>query len=281
MIKRVYFPLDFNIIQNIRIIHAISESSYVIVIDKDDEPKFKELKRLFNIKYELKNLKKDFVTINNYEILHNKPLSKIGEIDKFLLFPHAITNHCKKIWKNEREMVCSFAGLITESRKIILNKYLEKNYGKTLSTEISVNSKYRKFLLKIKNILKLIPSINQKRIGDIVFWSSARGRTFPIKSWDEEDFKLLSNSKFVPCPNGDFIWTYRFFEAILCGAIPIIKDYCDLYEGFKYKTFNDSLDNLQWNEEDAEFNFELCVRKLTISKESLDSEILSLFNMAR
>ena len=44
----------------------------------------------------------------------------------------------------------------------------------------------------------------------------------------------MAKSKFVLCPNGDFIWTYRFFEAIACGAIPIIEDDLPLYDGFQY-----------------------------------------------
>ena len=36
--------------------------------------------------------------------------------------------------------------------------------------------------------------------------------------WD-----MMQRAKYVLCPDGDFVWTYRFFEAVACGAIPIIE----------------------------------------------------------
>jgi hypothetical protein len=64
--------------------------------------------------------------------------------------------------------------------------------------------------------------------------NSKRGRNTQTKEYDIEYFNIMSNYKFVLCPNGDFIWTYRFFEAILCGSIPIIEEDCKLYDGFKF-----------------------------------------------
>lgn len=66
--------------------------------------------------------------------------------------------------------------------------------------------------------------------------NSNRGRDKKIKSKDEEYFKLMSKAKFILCPNGSFIWTYRFFEAIIFKAIPIIEDFSKLYEGYKFYT---------------------------------------------
>ena len=40
----------------------------------------------------------------------------------------------------------------------------------------------------------------------------------------------MSLSKFVICPVGGCPWSYRFFEAIMCFAIPIMeKDTTDKY----------------------------------------------------
>ncbi len=69
--------------------------------------------------------------------------------------------------------------------------------------------------------------------------SSRNGRNPDIKSFDESYYKQMSRAKFCLCPNGSFIWTYRFFESAIFKAIPIIEDYCDLYEDYKFYTAED------------------------------------------
>ncbi len=41
---------------------------------------------------------------------------------------------------------------------------------------------------------------------------------------EEEYLALMLNSKFVPCPTGQNVETYRFYEALACGCIPIFVD---------------------------------------------------------
>ena len=109
--------------------------------------------------------------------------------------------------------------------------------------------------------------------GDAVFWSSSGGRHFPGKSWDEDYHRLLGRSQFVLCPKGDYIWTYRFFEAALCGAIPVIEVPCAAYEGFRYRTFNDRIDDLEWREDEARHNYYQCQEILTVPTHQLNAEI--------
>ena len=35
---------------------------------------------------------------------------------------------------------------------------------------------------------------------------------------------LMLNSKFIPCPRGQNVETYRFYEALDCGCIPLFID---------------------------------------------------------
>lgn len=42
------------------------------------------------------------------------------------------------------------------------------------------------------------------------------GRIIPKNYFDGEYYGVLCNSKFTLCPRGDFNWTYRFLEAIMC-----------------------------------------------------------------
>lgn len=84
---------------------------------------------------------------------------------------------------------------------------------------------------------------------DAVIINSTNGRKQDTKTKDDEYFKLLSKSKFALCPNGDFVWTYRFFEAVLCECIPIVEEDCKLYDGYKYyKVGDDYSYNKNWIE---------------------------------
>lgn len=83
----------------------------------------------------------------------------------------------------------------------------------------------------------------------------------------------MAKSQFVVCPNGTFVWTYRFFEAALCGAIPIVEDTCDLYEGFVFYRMSDPVAKLIWTHEIAEHNFRQAERLLTIPVEDLNRAV--------
>lgn len=63
---------------------------------------------------------------------------------------------------------------------------------------------------------------------------SKRGRNMETKEKDEIYFNEMAKAQFVLCPNGSFVWTYRFFEAAIFRAIPIIEEYCAAYEGYKF-----------------------------------------------
>jgi hypothetical protein len=63
---------------------------------------------------------------------------------------------------------------------------------------------------------------------------SLRGRDVTTKTMDHWYFDRMGRAEFVLCPDGDFTWTYRFFEAVMVKAIPIIENECVLYEGYKY-----------------------------------------------
>jgi len=113
----------------------------------------------------------------------------------------------------------------------------------------------------------------------MMFWSSSRGRTFPVKSWDEPNFRLLARSQFSQCPNGDYVWTYRFFESAMCGAIPIVEDISPVYEGFRFRTMADPVESLIWTEADAQQNGELCKERHTIPPDELNLELAGLLAM--
>jgi hypothetical protein len=69
---------------------------------------------------------------------------------------------------------------------------------------------------------------------------SGNGRDKKKKVFDKAYFETLGQSQFVLCPDGDFVWSYRFFEAIICNAIPIVENDSPLYEGYKYYKLGDT-----------------------------------------
>ena len=91
------------------------------------------------------------------------------------------------------------------------------------------------------------------KFKDAVIVPSTRGRTMSTKIFDVDYFKAVARSKYTLCPNGDFIWTYRFFEAIIFKSIPIIEDYTEIYDGYKYYTVDDEF---IYREDWVEFNLE-------------------------
>ena len=76
---------------------------------------------------------------------------------------------------------------------------------------------------------------------DATIIESLRGRDKTTKGFDESYFQEMSKAKFVLCPNGDFVWTYRFFEAMIFKAIPVIEDDCSLYSGYRFYRKGDKL----------------------------------------
>lgn len=154
---------------------------------------------------------------------HTKPEVSIGKIKRPLVFPMCMIEYCK--WGHkERKFV--FSGIMTK-RKSILDKFIKNNPDENIEIKASTN-----------------------------------GRTLPIKAWDDEYYKGLMKSEFVLCPDGDFVWTYRFFEAIICGAIPVIENKCDLYDGFFYYDMGSK--DIVYREDMAKKNLELLKERFTL-----------------
>jgi len=267
----VNLPLQY--LQAIRLTHALMESDYTVHIPEEHQDKFSRLKDVFNLEYQIGM--EGVPILNSVKFNHTHPSSQIGSIKRTLIFPKASFDYCGQIWSDKRNIRICFAGLVTEKRKISLEKWFKNNFP---SSRFKLPTKER-FIIRLGNKLfrqlnlPTLPSTYKTELNGVVFWSSNRGRVFPVKAWDEEYFRLLADSQFVLCPSGEYIWTYRFFESIMCGAIPIIEKSCPAYEGFRYFTMDDSISSLDWSEEDINYNFQLCFERLTVSLEELNEEI--------
>ena len=267
----IYLDQSLKLIQQIRVLHAIAESGLPIYISENEAYKLEPLQKYFNIHF-------NTGTCNGVKfsqlikIDHSKPTTSIGEIERTLIFPHAITKYLRLMWQSKRKYKYSFAGLVTSERKSVIENWLKNIINERKIQLPKEASLINRLIRKVFPLWK-VERIAIRQYGYFNIWSSTRGRVFPIKSWDEDYFNFLAHSEFVLCPSGKYTWSYRFFETILCGAIPIVEEYCDAYNGFKFKYMEDKLDELVWNKDVIEYNYNLCLERITIPQETMAFEV--------
>ena len=251
-------------LQEIRAVQALTDLEIKIHINPSDEPKFSLLKTYFGMSYNFKTINGSICLKDIVYIDHSTPKTSITTITKPLIFSKKILLNLKSKWPENRSVFFSFCGLITEKRKATIENWMYVHFNKII--HLKKENRTYKIIRKILNA----PKLNHLMIlkyDKLQVWSSNRGRNFPVKSWDAEYYKYLLKSKFVLCPSGDYIWTYRFFESIMCGAIPIVEESCTAYNGFKFYYMKDSMSNIAWSPEIAIYNFNLCMERLTLTTE--------------
>lgn len=268
--------LEYNLIQELRLAQALMESRFPVSVPSRHAAKFQKLQEQFDVKFPIEDGDLNF---DSFEIDHKTPLTSVGRISRPLIFPHAIVDRCRTLWRPERDIPISFTGLLTPKRETVVLNFCKRQGWPAPPKMRRANSLTGRLVNRARSLLGLDPSSQSLRLGELVLWSSNRGRTYPIKAWDEGYFELLGRSKFVLCPSGDFTWSYRFFESILCGAIPVVEEPCPVYEGFVYFHVEDQFDGLQWTQETALQNYELGVRRITIPTGELNSEIARLVGL--
>jgi hypothetical protein len=269
--RRWRLDFSFALIQQIRLVHAVAESGFEVGVRADELAKFSILRDRFGLRLTAARpddlLLDPFVTID-----HQTPSTAIGDLVRPLIFPRAIVAHCRTLWPEVRAHRYSFAGLLTDSRRALLERWIhEQTAGAPpLAGRTSLGSFIRRQLIRWRG------ADRQRRIGDVTLWSSERGRRFPTKAWDEDYFRMLADSEHVLCPTGDYVWSYRFFEACLCGALPIVEEASPLYDGFRYRLMSDPRGDEPWSASDAEHNYRVCSERIAVSTAALDGELARL-----
>ena len=153
-----------------------------------------------------------FITID-----HETPSTAIGSVVRSIIFPRP-SSSLPPLVAAARAHRYSFAGLLTDTRRALLEA------GSTAAmpdcrgaaAKTSLGSFLRRQLIRWRG------ADRQRRIGDVTVWSSeARPRFRPRP---DRTTSVCSRLGVRAVPDGDYHWSYRFFEACLCGAVPIVEE---------------------------------------------------------
>jgi hypothetical protein len=226
MVKGLNIDIEINLIQEIRLIHSLLDDNYVLFFNTKTIKKLEPLLKKYpdNVKIGSHRV---FENISNIlTINHFKPEIIFKDIQKPLIFPKSLINYCE-VNCNEKIPGVFFSGLLTTKRKLVID------------------------------------SLSKKTNLPLIIKNSNKGREFPQKSYDINYFNEMLKYKFILTPNGDFIWTYRFFESIMCGAIPIVEESCDIFKGFIYYSVNDTITDKQWDLNIIKTNIEFLKKNFT------------------
>lgn len=163
----------------------------------------------------------------NISIDHERPWTCVGTNQKALFFPKRIIELYYKNFDEKSDKVL-FRGILTRKRVIesILFCFSLSAYKEAITILINVFLFRKEF------------SINSDKLK-IIF--TKQGRRAKTKFLNKDYFEELRDYKFIYCPAGDFDWTYRFFETIMVGSIPITEVETSLFEGF-YKQSTPEID---------------------------------------
>lgn len=240
------------------------ESDCSIAVLNEWKDTFDYLYGFFKIKPVYTGNENEFRHIKDISFDHRKPEIRIAGITRPLIFPHCMLDYCDKNEINKNDSVV-FSGIFTEKRKIALQKWLRD----PANSRINLDS-------RVARLFARISGRDQVFQDDMIRITATRkGRVFPVKAWDSEYYKELLSAKYVLCPDGDFVWTYRFFEAIMCKAIPIVENSCDIYKGFHYYDMHTPLSDLSYSKDIARSNYEAFRSIFCVDKDILGDICLS------
>lgn len=281
--------LHFDLIQSLRLLHALLECDGDVRVHPRDYPKLTKLEEVFGLS--VSDEIEGVPVLPEVEVDHDgRPMTRLGRITRPLIFAHGMVERCRSLWARDRSVRACFVGRLHRDRRRVLRQWMHRQFPEVeveLPSQAAVDRRVelrktvrhcarrllRGPLRSLRRYVGVPPAERRTTCRNVVFVTSDRGWRHPTKAWDASYFQRLANAKYVLCPDGKFVWTYRFFEAALCGAIPIIQNRCDLYDGFRFYTMDDLLDNLEWRFEDARHNFKLCRERCTVSLDRLNTEI--------
>lgn len=270
-------PVKHNLIQNVRLIHAISECGFTIAVPPAMLTALAALADRFNCRFVNADSTRSQV-LQNIRVDHSSPWTALGSVGRPLIFPSGLADYCYSLWNDSPTHEFSFCGHLTAPRVRCLTTWAARQMGSgpiariRLTLECSIAMALEKIGLSSRPL--------ECSMGPLTISSSPRGRLPQWKFFDPEYYTRLANSRYTLCPNGDFVWTYRFFEATLCGSIPVVESSCPPYEGFRYILMDGSIPSDAWRRESIEINRQRCRELLCVPRSELTEATLANIDIA-
>jgi hypothetical protein len=240
-------------------LQALAESDFSFSIPPQQKENVEYLRRFFDVPLSFA----DDVDVAGHLLAldTDKPSCTIAGISRTLIYPHQVLRHCRGLWSPKRQIRFGFAGFAHSTRHRILDEWHQRWFDRPLAP----------------NLLRQSDDLS-KYLRDDLFTSvavvySKAGRRFPGKVWDDTYYDFLANSTMTLCPDGEEIWTYRFFEAMLCGSVPVVQSDCAVYQGFRYGFLTDDPSKIDCSPQVVAHNFRLCRDRLTIPLDDLNEAL--------
>ena len=87
--------------------------------------------------------------------------------------------------------------------------------------------------------------------------------------FDQHYYQIMCQSRFALCPAGDLRWSMRFYEALMCKAIPILESrwhHRSIREALRPYRVYTPRDEFVYRPDWAEHNYRLFLRHHTLAK---------------
>jgi hypothetical protein len=121
--------------------------------------------------------------------------------------------------------------------------------------------------------------INYKQTGTYDFTLKRKGfvpkevKKEKRNFFDKNYYEKMSQSKFVLCPAGDLFWSMRFYEALMCKTIPIVKSVDETFRSYEesllgYKYYLTTDEHI-YREDWTEHNYQLFLKHHLLNKENM------------
>ncbi|WP_421919706.1 hypothetical protein [Marinifilum sp.] len=203
-----------------------NQSNSIFIVDSENGWFYKEIENIIKFKTEyIAGVDEDKISEKVLiKIDHKSPSTNIvGKFKAPLIYPKYIQNTYFKSVEDKLDQLY-FRGLLTKDRlwDCLRCFIVISDFKAVIKLVISVLRRKREFIIQTSKVY---------------FCFTARGRNKDFKFLDDEYFEEMRRFKLIYCPKGVYVWTYRFFEAIQLGSIPVVKDSCDHYSSFNYLNY--------------------------------------------
>lgn len=197
------------------------------------------------------------------EALKEKGLPKNTKQLNYTILPKSVYETVKHFSQNKIFDFCFIGSFLIQKKVFIKRKwildFIKQNFTSNSYLQFTDNKTKRRL-----NSLGTF-DYSRKKTGFVPKQVRIEIRDY----FDEEYYKTMCHSNFCLCPAGDLFWSMRFFEALMCKTIPIVKTKDETFRSkeeslldYKYYLANDP--NIVFKQDWADYNYELFLKHHTL-----------------